>query len=119
LGYLGIVGVSGMDHPLIGNERHGSARQSFAAARRTAYVPPINLEASKGSRERLERHLAAVAPSATAVASRPAPTQGEVAQAAALLREITPRGTGVTVPAERRRVSLFAPLRKVRRWFGF
>lgn len=108
-----------MDHPLIGNERHGSPRQNFAANRRTAYVPPLNLEPSQGSRERLERHLGVVAPSATAVATRPAPTQGEVAQAAALLREITPRGAGVTVPAARRRVSLFAPLRKFRRWFGF
>jgi hypothetical protein len=108
-----------MDHPLIGNERHGSARQSFAAARRTAYVPPLNLESSRGSRDRLERHLAAVAPSATAVASRPAPTHGEVAQATALLREITPRGAGASAPSGRGRVSLFAPLRKVRRWFGF
>jgi hypothetical protein len=106
-----------MDHPLIGNERTGSARQSFAAARRTAYVPPLNLEASAGSRERLERHLATVAPSGSAVATRPAPTQGEVAQATALLREITPRGSATT-PA-RRRVSLFAPLRSVKRWFGF
>jgi hypothetical protein len=109
-----------MDHPLIGNERHGSPRQNFAAARRTAYVPPLNLEPSKGSRERLERHLAAVAPSATAVATRPVPTRDEVTQATALLREITPRGDSLsTVPASRRRLSLFAPLRKVRRWFGF
>ncbi|MBR7830028.1 hypothetical protein KDK95_27240 [Actinospica sp. MGRD01-02] len=109
-----------MDHPLIGNERHGSARQSFAAARRTAYVPPLNLESSQGSRERLERHLAAVAPSATAVATRPAPTRDEVTQAAALLREITPRGDALSsVSSSRRGLSLFAPLRKVRRWFGF
>lgn len=108
-----------MDHPLIGNERSGSARQDFAAARRTAYVPPLDLGPGKGSRERLERHLAAVAPSATAVATRPAPTPGDVAQATALLREITPRsGTGAAAPA-RRRFSLLAPLRSVRRWFGF
>jgi len=109
-----------MDHPLIGNERTGSARQSFAAARRTAYVPPLNLEPSSGSRERLERHLAAVAPSATALAIRPAPTLGEVAQATALLREITPRSSGSvsSTPTARRRLSLFAPLRSVRRWFG-
>ena len=109
-----------MDHPLIGNDGAGSARQSFAATRRTAYVPPLNLEPSKGSRERLERHLAAVAPSATAVATRPAPTHGEVAQATALLREITPRsgGSASSAPA-RRRLSLFAPLRSVKRWFGF
>jgi hypothetical protein len=110
-----------MDHPLIGNERQ-SARQNFAATRRTAYVPPLNLAAGKqGSGERLERHLAAVAPSAgTAVATRPAPTRGDVAQATALLREITPRGDALSsVPASRRRLSLFAPLRKVRRWFGF
>ena len=109
-----------MDHPLIGNERQGSARQSFAAARRTAYVPPLNLEPSQGSRDRLERHLAAVAPSATAVATRPAPTIGEVAQATALLREITPRSSGSvsSTPTSRRRLSLLAPLRSVRRWFG-
>jgi hypothetical protein len=109
-----------MDHPLIGNERHGSARQNFAATRRTAYVPPLNLEPSAGSRERLERHLGVVAPSATAIATRPVPTRDEVTQAAALLREITPRGDHLaSVPASRRRLSLFAPLRKVRRWFGF
>ena len=109
-----------MDHPLIGNERPGSAQRSFAAARRTAYVPPLNLNPSKGSGERLERHLAAVAPSATAVATRPAPTLGEVAQATALLREITPRSSGSvsSAPTSRRRLSLFAPLRSVRRWFG-
>ena len=106
-----------MDHPLIGTERAGTPRQSFAAARRSAYVPPLNLEASKGSSERLERHLAAVAPSATAVATRPVPTRGDVDQAAALLREITPR-SGASVPAPRR-FSLRAPLRSVRRWFGF
>jgi hypothetical protein len=111
-----------MDHPLIGNERPGSAQRNFAAARRTAYVPPLNLNPSKGSGERLERHLAAVAPSATAVATRPAPTLGEVAQATALLREITPTsGTSVSsapAPTSRRRLSLLAPLRSVRRWFG-
>ena len=109
-----------MDHPLIGNERSGSAQQTFAAARRTAYVPPLNLKPSKGSGERLERHLAAVAPSATAVATRPAPTLGEVAQATALLREITPRSSGSvsSAPTSRRRLSLLAPLRSVRRWFG-
>ena len=110
-----------MDHPLIGNERPGSAQRNFAAARRTAYVPPMNLEPSAGSRARLERHLAAVAPSATAVATRPAPTVGEVAQATALLREITPRSGGtISAPTPaRRRLSLFAPLRSVKRWFGF
>ena len=110
-----------MDHPLIGNERPGSAQRNFAAARRTAYVPPLNLKPSKGSGERLERHLAAVAPSATAVATRPAPTLGEVAQATALLREITPRlsGSVSAVSTPRRRLSLFAPLRSVKRWFGF
>jgi hypothetical protein len=110
-----------MDHPLIGNERPGSAQRNFAAARRTAYVPPLNLKPSAGSRDRLERHLAAVAPSATAVATRPAPTVGEVAQATALLREITPRSGGTisaSTPA-RRRLSLFAPLRSVKRWLGF
>jgi hypothetical protein len=109
-----------MDHPLIGNERPGSAQRNFAAARRTAYVPPLNLKPSAGSRDRLERHLAAVAPSATAVATRPAPTVGEVAQATALLREITPRsGAAISSAPARRRISLFAPLRSVKRWFGF
>jgi len=110
-----------MDHPLIGNERPGTARQNFAASRRAAYVPPLNLNPAKGSGERLERHLAAVAPSATAVASRPVPTLGEVAQATALLREITPRSSGSVsnAPTSRRRLSLFAPLRSVKRWFGF
>jgi len=110
-----------MDHPLIGNERPGSAQRNFAAARRTAYVPPLNLNPSRGSGERLERHLAAVAPSATAVATRPAPTLNEVAQATALLREITPRSSGSVSSTQtaRRRLSLFAPLRSVKRWFGF
>jgi hypothetical protein len=108
-----------MDHPLIGNERSGAARQNFAAARRGAYVPPLNLEAGKRSGERLERHLAAVAPSATAVATRPVPTRGDVDQAAALLREITPRSGAVAAAARPRRFSLRAPLRSVKRWFGF
>jgi hypothetical protein len=109
-----------MDHPLIGNERQ-SARQNFAATRRTAYVPPLNLAAGKqGSGERLERHLAAVAPAGTAVATRPAPTRGDVAQATALLREITPRsGAAAAAAPARRRLSLLAPLRSVKRWFGF
>ena len=106
-----------MDHPLIGNERPGAARANFAAARRGAYVPPLDLGGSRGSGERLERHLAAVAPSAAAVATRPVPTRGDVDQATALLREITPR-SGPTAP-ERRRFSLRAPLRSVKRWFGF
>ncbi|HEX4788480.1 MAG TPA: hypothetical protein VH372_08465 [Actinospica sp.] len=110
-----------MDHPLIGNERPGTARQNFAAARRTAYVPPINLTSgSKSAGERLERHLAAVAPAATAVATRPVPTRGDVDQAAALLREITPRsGAAAAARLSPRRFSLRAPLRSVKRWFGF
>jgi hypothetical protein len=109
-----------MDHPLIGNERPGTARQNFAAARRTAYVPPINLASGKSAGERLERHLAAVAPAATAVATRPVPTRGDVDQAAALLREITPRsGAAAAASLSRRRFSLRAPLRSVKRWFGF
>jgi hypothetical protein len=108
-----------MDHPLIGNERPGAARASFAAARRGAYVPPLNLETSRGS-ERLERHLAAVAPSATALAGRPAPTRNDVDQATALLREITPRsGAQAAAAPSPRRFSLRAPLRSVKRWFGF
>ena len=109
-----------MDHPLIGNERPGTARQNFAAARRSAYVPPLDLESGRSSGERLERHLAAVAPSATALATRPAPTRGDVDQAAALLREIAPRsGAAASASPAPRRFSLRAPLRSVRRWFGF
>lgn len=110
-----------MDHPLIGNERPGAARASFAAARRHAYVPPLDLEtSSRGSGERLERHLAAVAPAATAVATRPVPTRGDVDQATALLREITPRsGAQAAGGRSPRRFSLRAPLRSVKRWFGF
>ncbi|WP_212530397.1 hypothetical protein [Actinospica durhamensis] len=109
-----------MDHPLIGNERPGpSRRRDFAAARRAAYVPELAREPSASSSERLERHLAALAPASTATATRPAPTQRDVAQATALLREITPRsGTAVTSQGPRR-FSLLAPLRSVRRWFGF
>ena len=108
-----------MDHPLIGNERRGT-RASFTAARRTAYVPPLNLETSRASSERLERHLAALAPSATAVATRPAPTRLEAEQATALLREITPRAGAQSAAARARpRFSLRAPLRSVKRWFGF
>lgn len=109
-----------MDHPLIGSERPGTTRQSFAAARRSAYVPPLNLGADRATGERLERHLAAVAPSATAVATRPAPTRGDVDQAAALLREITPSsGAAAALRPAPRRFSLRAPLRSVKRWFGF
>jgi hypothetical protein len=41
-----------------------------------------------------------------------------VAQATALLREITPR-SGAAAPPRPSRFSLLAPLRSVRRWFGF
>jgi hypothetical protein len=109
-----------MDHPLIGNDSPGKARQNFAAARRSAYVPPLNLNSGKSAGERLERHLAAVAPSATAVATRPVPTRGDVDQATALLREITPRsGAAAAASPAPRRFSLRAPLRSVKRWFGF
>jgi hypothetical protein len=108
-----------MDHPLIGNERRG-ARASFAATRRNAYVPPLNLETSRASSERVERHLAALAPSATAVAVRPAPTRRDADQAVALLREIAPRSGAQAASAQGgRRFSLRAPLRSVKRWFGF
>jgi hypothetical protein len=109
-----------MDHPLIGNERPGPSRREFAAARRTAYVPELGRESSPSSSERLERHLAALAPSpsAAATATRPAPTHLDVAQATALLREIAPR-SGTAALRSTRRFSLLAPLRSVRRWFGF
>lgn len=108
-----------MDHPLIGTERPSPSRRDFAAARRAAYVPELAREASASSSERLERHLAALAPSATATATRPAPTHRDVAQATALLREITPRSGAAARPTGTRRFWLLAPLRSVRRWFGF
>lgn len=111
-----------MDHPLIGNERPGPSRRDFSAARRAAYVPEIARETSPSSSERLERHLAALAPSATATATatRPAPTHLDVAQAAALIREIAPRSGAAARPdTGSHRFSLLAPLRSVRRWFGF
>jgi len=105
---------------LIGNERPGPSRRDFSAARRSAYVPELARETSPSSSERLERHLAALAPSATATATRPAPTHRDVAQATALIREIAPRSGAAARPATgSRRFSLLAPLRSVRRWFGF
>lgn len=108
-----------MDHPLIGTERPSPSRRDFAAARRAAYVPELAREGSASSKERLERHLAALVPSATATATRPAPTYQDVAQATALLREITPRSGAAARPMGTRRFWLLAPLRSVRRWFGF
>lgn len=107
-----------MDHSLIRNERPAPSRRDFAAARRAAYVPEI-VRDSSSSAERLERHLAALAPAATATVTRPAPTHRDVAQATALLREIAPRSGTAAAARTGRRFSLLAPLRSVRRWFGF
>jgi hypothetical protein len=108
-----------MDHSLIRNERPAPSRRDFAAARRAAYVPEIVRDSSSSSAERLERHLAALAPAATATATRPVPTHRDVAQATALLREVAPRSGTAAAARSSRRFSLLAPLRSVRRWFGF
>ncbi|MGW0827793.1 hypothetical protein [Streptomyces sp. NPDC002845] len=75
---------------------------------RRARVPAITCGSSATS-SRLDRHLS--------VLSGPAVPQGETAEATSLMREITARD-----PRERhdraarvRRVSLFAPLRRLRR----
>jgi hypothetical protein len=101
-----------MDHPLIGTER-------FAATRRTAYVPPITV-GGRSVADRLDRHLAVLAPETGLTAgSGPADAaQLGAAQTVQLLREITPR-TGSVPAAGRRRVSLRAPLRSIKRWIGF
>jgi hypothetical protein len=112
--YRSRVGVSGMDHPMIGAER-------FEAVRRTAYVPPISV-GGRAVNERLDRHLAVLVPEGADPArsgGRGLPT-GEparlgAAQTVQLLREISPRPAAVP----RRRLSLRAPLRSFKRWIGF
>lgn len=101
-----------MDHPLIGNER-------FAAARRTAYVPPISV-GGRSVADRLERHLSVLAPQAGPAASLENAEAAQVgaAQTVQLLREISPR-TGSAPAVGRRRMSISAPLRSFKRWIGF
>jgi hypothetical protein len=100
-----------MDHPLIGTER-------FAATRRTAYVPPITV-GGRSVADRLDRHLAVLAPESGLVAGSGSvdATRLGAAQTVQLLREIAPR-TG-SAPAGRHRMSLRAPLRSIKRWIGF
>jgi hypothetical protein len=101
-----------MDHPLIGNER-------FAAARRAAYVPPISV-GGRSVADRLERHLAVLAPQTghPADADHADAAQIGAAQTVQLLREISPR-PGSAPAAPRHRMSLSAPLRSFKRWIGF
>jgi hypothetical protein len=104
-----------MDHPMIGAEK-------FEAARRGAYVPPINV-GGRAVKDRLDRHFAALVPESAdprltrqsaAVRTDSARAAG-AAQTVELLREITPRPSAPT----RRRMSLRAPLRSFKRWIGF
>ena len=75
-------------------------------------VPAINFGSSATS-SRLDRHLSVMA--------GPAVPQRETAEATSLMRELTARepvrdhGSGRTTRARVSRVSLFAPLRRLRR----
>lgn len=78
---------------------------------RRARVPAITCGSSATS-SRLDRHLS--------VLSGPAVPQREAAEATSLMRELTARDTtrqerGDSRGARMRRVSLFAPLRRLRR----
>lgn len=87
--------------------------QRFEANRRAACVPPI-VVGGRVVADRLDRHLALLAPGPGAVA----PSLADATQAAQLILEITPRPAAVGV-APRRRLSLRAPLRSFKRWIGF
>ena len=113
--YRSRVGVSGMDHPMIGAE-------AFEAARRGAYVPPVNV-GGRAVKDRLDRHFAALVPepadarlvrTSASVRADSARVAG-AAQTVELLREIMPRPSAPT----RRRMWLRAPLRSFKRWIGF
>ncbi len=69
-------------------------------------VPAINC-GSGASSARLDRHLA--------VLGGPAVPQRETAEATSLMRELTARDSGHTKENRGARVSLFAPLRRLRR----
>ena len=77
---------------------------------RRARVPAITCGSSATS-SRLDRHLS--------VLSGPAVPQREAAEATSLMRELTARDTAKQERSDRgarmRRVSLFAPLRRLRR----
>jgi hypothetical protein len=87
--------------------------QRFEANRRAACVPPI-VVGGRVVADRLDRHLALLAPG-PGVAG---PSRAQANQAAQLILEITPRPAAVG-PAPRRRLSLRAPLRSFKRWIGF
>lgn len=72
-----------------------------------ARVPAIKNCGSSASSARLERHLA--------VLSGPAVPQRETEEATVLMRELTSRNTPHTRANRGARVSLFAPLRRLRR----
>ena len=113
--YRSRVGVSGMDHPMIGAE-------AFEAARRGAYVPPITV-GGRAVKDRLDRHFDALVPEVAdpRLVRTPASAHADsakaagAAQAVELLREIMPRPSA----PNRRRMSLRAPLRSFKRWIGF
>lgn len=87
--------------------------QRFEANRRAACVPPIAV-GGRVVAERLDRHLALIAP----VPGTAAPSRADATQAAQLILEITPRPTAVAA-TPRRRLSLRAPMRSFKRWIGF
>ncbi|MFF2044956.1 hypothetical protein ACFVVX_31535 [Kitasatospora sp. NPDC058170] len=76
-------------------------------ARTRARVPAIQCGVGTTGR-RIERHLA--------VLGAPALPAVDTAEALGLIRELTPRGAGApTAPRRHVRVSLLAPLRRLRR----
>ncbi|MFE9256901.1 hypothetical protein [Streptomyces sp. NPDC006879] len=76
------------------------------AMRSRARVPAITCGNTATSR-RLDRHLA--------VLGGPAMPQRDVAEATSLMRELTTRDTAHPRTSKSARVSLFAPLRRLRR----
>ncbi|SEO10214.1 hypothetical protein [Actinacidiphila rubida] len=70
-------------------------------------VPAINNFGTSASSARLDRHLA--------VLSGPAIPQRDSEEATVLMRELTSRNTSHTRTNRGARVSLFAPLRRLRR----
>jgi hypothetical protein len=92
---------------------HSMSAQRFEANRRAACVPPIAV-GGRVVADRLDRHLALIAPAPGAAM----PTRAQASQAAQLILEITPRPAAVSAPP-RRRLSLRAPLRSFKRWIGF
>jgi hypothetical protein len=89
--------------------------QRFEANRRAACVPPI-VVGGRVVADRLDRHLALLAPGPGTVTPRP--SMADADQAAQLILEITPRPAPAGA-APRRRLSLRAPLRSFKRWIGF